>query len=48
MLVQHYIEITLFKNISKLFGFVSLANGILDDSDNITMEPERQLIYKVK
>ena len=43
MLVQHYIEITLFKNISKLFGFVSLANGILDDSENITMQPERYI-----
>lgn len=43
MLVQHYIGITLFKNISKLFGFVSLANGILDDPENITMQPERYI-----
>ena len=48
MLVKHYIGITLFRNISMLFVLVPLAIGILDDSENITMQPERQLKYNVK
>ena len=48
MLVKHYIGITLFRNISMLFGLVPLAIGILDNSENITMQPERQLKYNVK
>ena len=48
MLVEHYIGITLLRNISMLFGRVPLAVGILDDSKNITMQPERQLKYNVK
>ena len=31
-----------------LFGLVPLAIGILDDSENITMQQERQLKYNVK
>ena len=31
-----------------LFGLVPLAIGILDDSENITMQPERQLKNNVK
>ena len=31
-----------------LFGLVLLAIGILDDSENKNMQPERQLKYNVK
>ena len=48
MLVKHYIGITLLRNISMLFGLVLLAIGILDDSENKNMQPERQLKYNVK
>ena len=31
-----------------LFALVPPASGILDDSENITMQLERQLVYNVK
>ena len=47
-MIYFLLRITVRRNISMLITFVPLASGILHDSENITMQLERQLVYNVK